>query len=171
MLSPGLMLPMESGTISEERGNTGSSDKYFVRAAAPNHLGIAGHNRNTGFFCGFGNRLYYECELFKGKSLFKNKREAQVERFSPADRKVIDRAVYRQLADVTAREKRRVNYVGIRGKKYCSASTGRSAESDSSARNLLLSRGINRSSISWCVALPPLPWARRITFESIVSAI
>ena len=98
-----------------QHADTGGGDENAVALATLDHLGVARHHRHTRRVSGMRHRLHDTRQVTQRKALFQNKTCCQIQRRGTHHGHVVERAVHRQTADITARKKQRRHHMAVGG--------------------------------------------------------
>src|ERR1700722_1522076 len=85
-----------------DHADTGGGDKYLIALAAIDHLGVAGHELNSGLSRGGTHRFHDPAQVVDRKALFQNEGCGEIQGPRPAHRKVVHGAVDCQPPDVAS---------------------------------------------------------------------
>jgi hypothetical protein len=109
----GLCLPTIDGHPRWNHTNSRGVDEDLVGRALGHHFGIAGHELHAGPI----QRLAYTgqdaLQIDNRKSFFQNQSHAEITWLGAAHGHIVDRAVNRQVADIAARKKNRIDHESI----------------------------------------------------------
>jgi hydrogenase maturation protein HypF len=92
-------------------------DVAAVGLALLDHLGIPGDDAHAGRGGRGSHRLGDPLQVRDGEAFLQDEPGRQVERGGTGHGQVVDRAVYRQVADVAAGEEQRLDHIGIGGQR------------------------------------------------------
>ena len=93
----------------------GGIDKQLIRRPARHHFGIAGDNGDAGIPRGLRHAVHHRFEGGHLQPLFENKPAGEIARQRAAHRHIVGRTAHRQLADIAAWEKQRIDDVAVGG--------------------------------------------------------
>ena len=95
--------------------NACGGDEHAINLAATGHLGVARNQCHARLLGGCGHRIGNEPQVIEGIAFLDDKGTREVTRTSTHAGQVVNRAAYRELADVAAREERRRHDEAVRG--------------------------------------------------------
>ena len=95
--------------------DAGGVDEELVPLAARNDLGVAGDDGDRGCLRRMRHRFEDPFQIEDRQPLFENEADAERQGSGAGHRQIVDRAIDGQIADITTREKDRVDDIGIGG--------------------------------------------------------
>ena len=119
----GLCLCAAGFHAGEDFAHTGGGNEHTIYLSLACHLGIAGYDLHTSLLGGFLHGSRNLLQLVHGEALFNHKRTGEVSGLCTHTGKIVDGAADGQLADISARKKRRRDNKAVCG--HCHFSLGR----------------------------------------------
>ena len=128
-----------------DHADPGGIDKQLIRRPARHHFGIAGNNGDTGLPGGLRHAVHHRFEGGHLQPLFENKPAGEIARQRAAHRYIVRRTAHRQLADITAGEKQRIDNVAVGGEGEPVALRAKLSEIETRLIFLLRQPGVGES--------------------------
>ena len=126
--------------IRQDATDTGGGDVHPVRLAVLHHLGVAADDRHSGAARCVGHGAHLVLEDRRRQPRFEHKGHDQAFGSGARDRKVVDRAVDRELADRSAVEAQRTDHEAVGSERDAGAVDRRHARRPRAAHADLVTR-------------------------------